>query len=374
MDFLNLRANQNDVDVMNDSAEPRNYRLTDNPETADFKHEDWYVCEVPRKRMKQLMKRSDSEVWRNYVVWFVLLAGSGTLAFLSLGTWFAVPAFVIYGVLYGSCAESRFHECLHGTPFRSRSINEFFLAVLGFMSFKNPYLWRWSHARHHTDTIVVGRDPEIAYPRPPDVWGMVLNILHLRAGVNELGRTIQHCFKRLSDEERSYLPESEFPKVILHARIQIGVLIAVVLWSILAGSILPLLFIGLPTFYGSWLHSILSATQHAGLAEDIPDHRLNTRTVYLNPVLKFVYSNMNYHVEHHMFPMVPFYSLPALHEEIKHDCPPAYNSVLEAYREMIPALSRQIRDPRYFVRRELPADAGSPHPIAARLNQTIALA
>jgi len=22
--------------------------------------------------------------------------------------------------------------------------------------------WRWSHTRHHSDTIIVGRDPEIA--------------------------------------------------------------------------------------------------------------------------------------------------------------------------------------------------------------------
>ena len=45
-------------------------------------------------------------------------------------------------------------------------------------------------------------------------------------------------------------------------------------------------------------------TQHLGLAEDVLDHRLNSRTVYMNPFFRFVYWNMNYHVEHHMFPMV----------------------------------------------------------------------
>ena len=41
----------------------------------------------------------------------------------------------------------------------------------------------------------------------------------------------------------------------------------------------------------------------------------------MNPVSRFLYWNMNYHVEHHMFPMVPYHALPQLHEEIKADLP-----------------------------------------------------
>ena len=63
--------------------------------------------------------------------------------------------------------------------------------------------------------------------------------------------------------------------------------------------------------YGAWLHVLTGLTQHAGLAEDVLDHRLNSRTVYMNPVFRFIYWNMNYHVEHHMFPMVPYHALPA---------------------------------------------------------------
>jgi fatty acid desaturase len=97
--------------------------------------------------------------------------------------------------------------------------------------------------------------------------------------------------------------------------------------------------------------------QHLGLAEDVLDHRLNARTVYLNPVSRFIYWNMNYHVEHHMFPMVPYHALPALHEELKGDLPRPYNGIIETYREIIPTLLRQLKDPNYFVRRELPPTA-----------------
>ena len=333
----------------------RNYALADNGDTRSFRHADWYICPVPRRRLKQLMRRSDGLALANFGLWLGLLALSGGVAFVSWGTWLAVPAFVVYGVLYASAAESRFHECLHGTPFKSRWLNEFFLHVLGFMSLKNSLLWRWSHTRHHTDTVVVGRDPEIAYPRPADVWGMVLNVLHLRAGPKELMKIARHSVGRFNGDEREYVPPAERRAVVWVARGYAGLIVGVVAWSAAVASWLPLMFVVLPTFYGSWLHHGLSAMQHAGLAEDVPDHRLNSRTVILNRALAFIYSNMNYHVEHHMFPMVPFYALPALHEEIEADCPPAYAGMIAAYREMVPAVRAQLRDPGHFVARTPPA-------------------
>jgi fatty acid desaturase len=80
----------------------------------------------------------------------------------------------------------------------------------------------------------------------------------------------------------------------------------------------------------------------------------------MNPIFQFIYWNMNYHVEHHMFPMVPYHALPALHEKIKADTPPAYNGVIETYREIIPTLLRQLRDPNYFVERKLPSRSVAP--------------
>ena len=95
----------------------------------------------------------------------------------------------------------------------------------------------------------------------------------------------------------------------------------------------------------------------AGLPENVLDHRQNCRTVYMNPVFRFLYWNMNYHVEHHMFPMVPYYALEQLHETIKHDLPPATPSILAGYREMVPIWLRQLRGESISIRKELPASA-----------------
>jgi fatty acid desaturase len=118
-------------------------------------------------------------------------------------------------------------------------------------------------------------------------------------------------------------------------------------------SILPLLYVGLPSFYGAWLHHILGMSQHAGLQENVLDHRLNTRTILLNPLFRFLYSNMNFHLEHHLFPMVPYHALPKLHEHLKDDLPRPYSGLISTYAEIIPALLRQRREPSYFVQRRV---------------------
>ncbi len=317
----------------------------------------WYTCSIPRKQMKELMRRTDGPALRDTAIWFACLALFGTLGCLAWGTWWAVPAFAAYGVLYGSSSDSRWHETGHGTAFRTRWMNDALYQIACFMVLREPTPWRWSHTRHHTDTIIVGRDPEIAAPRPPDIAGILLNLFALRSGPRELRKILLHATGRLTPEERTYIPEMEYRKVFRVARIWLLIYAAVIGTALAMGSWLPLMLIGLPTFYGGWLLVVFGITQHAGLAEDVLDHRLNSRTVYMNPVLRFLYWNMNYHVEHHMFPMVPYHALPALHEVMKRDTPTPYRGLWEAYREIIPTLLRQRRDPFYCVRRELPPGA-----------------
>ena len=81
---------------------------------------EWYHTEVPRKTMKELMTRSDGPAIRDTILWalgHVLFAAGGIYFW---GTWWCVPFFAVYGVLYGSSSDSRWHECGHGTAFRTR--------------------------------------------------------------------------------------------------------------------------------------------------------------------------------------------------------------------------------------------------------------
>jgi len=351
------------------SFRPRDYSLT-GPENAAAQARglvsaQWYRCAIPRKQLKDLMLRKDGPAIRDTVLWFGAIIAAGVLAYLSWGTWWAVPAFALYGALYGGPADSRWHECGHGTAFKTGWMNDALYQIASFMVMREATPWRWSHARHHTDTIIVGRDPEIAVTRPPDFVTLALDALHIKNGITEFRKIILHCFGRLTAAEKDYIPEMEQPKVIRTARVYAAIWLIMIGWSIAIGGILPLMFVGLPSFYGAWLHLFFGLTQHAGLAEDVLDHRLNSRTVYMNPVFRFLYWNMNYHVEHHMYPMVPYHALPALHEVMKPDTVPACGSTWAAYREIIPALLRQAKEPNHYVRRDLPGGQPISTPLAA---------
>jgi fatty acid desaturase len=315
---------------------------------------EWYSCKIPRQRLKELLQRRDGPAIRDTLIWFAALIISGTLGYLTWGTWWTVPCFIAYGVLYGSTSDSRWHECGHRTAFKTMWMNDVLYEIASFMEFRESVPARWSHTRHHTDTIIVGRDLEIMAPRPPDILGIALLFFGIKRVPMELVSIVRHCFARITPVEATYIPDEERHKVYRNARIYILIVAIFVAWAIAIHSILPLMYVFLPAFYGPWLWIFLGVTQHAGLAEDVLDHRLNCRTVYMNPIFRFSYWEMNYHVEHHMFPMAPYHALAKLHQELKADMPKAYNGVWEAYREIIPTLFRQRKDLTYFVRRPLP--------------------
>jgi fatty acid desaturase len=314
----------------------------------------WYSPPISRKRLGELMKKRNGPALRDTAIWIALLILSGSAGVWLWGSWLAIIPFTIYGLLYGSAGDSRWHECGHGTAFKTRWMNDAVYQIACFMMLREPRVWRASHGRHHADTIIVGRDPEINSMRPPDFLALALNLFALKGGLTALGHIMLHATGRLTAAEETFIAERWWPQVYRIARIWVAIFAGVITLCVALHSILPAMLVGLPTFYGGSLTLIFGLTQHAGLAEDVLDHRLNSRTVYMNPISRFIYWNMNYHLEHHLFPMVPYHALPQLHALLKPHCPPPYPSLGAAYREIIPTLWRQSRDPRYCVVRTLP--------------------
>jgi MocE subfamily Rieske [2Fe-2S] domain protein len=319
---------------------------------------DWYASPIPKEKMRELLTRKNGPAIRDTIIWFSLLIVTGFLGYMWWGTWLAIIPFAIYGIVYASSSDSRWHEASHGTAFKSDWLNNALYEVACFMVVRESNPWRWSHTRHHSDTIIVGRDPEIAVPRPPDLLGICMGFFALGTTPKEWKKIILHCLGRMTAVEKTYVPESEFDKIFFKARIWVAIYLFVIGLALYWGSILPLMYVGLPSFYGSWLMPFYGLTQHAGLAENVLDHRLNCRTVKMNFIHRYLYWNMNYHVEHHMFPLVPYHALPRLHELMKDDTPEPYTSIYDAFKEIIPTLFKQVKDPTYHAVRVLPATAG----------------
>lgn len=334
------------------------YRITKENEAKAIEkglaEADWYLCYVPRDTIRSLLKRRNGPAIRDTIIWFALMATLAAIGIYYWFSWVSVIAFLLYATIYASTSDSRWHESSHGTAFKTDWMNNWLYEIASFMVMRESVVWRWSHNRHHSDTIIVGRDPEIVSPRPAKLSALLGAFINLDSIPGYFCQMFHHSYGRMSEREKLFIPASEFRKIYIRARITLLIYAFVIGASIYFKTIIPLLLVGLPNIYGAWLMPIYGLTQHAGLAENVLDHRLNCRTVYMNVVNRFLYWNMNYHIEHHMFPLVPYHALPRLHQLVKDDMPSPYAGLISAWKEIIPALIKQRKDPSYYVKRKLP--------------------
>src|SRR4029079_15323755 len=172
----------------------------------------WYRTDVPRKRMKELMQRRNGPAMRGTLLWLALLILFGGLGvYLWFSVW-SLLCFAVYGVMYGSASDARWHECGHGTAFKTRWMNSVVYQIACFMIMRDPTVWRWGHVRHHTDTIIVGRDPEIVAMRPPAIGRIAADFLGIFAVPAAFRHMAVHASGRLTAEEATFVPETERSK------------------------------------------------------------------------------------------------------------------------------------------------------------------
>ncbi len=321
-----------------------------------IQEQDWVTCDLSREELKVFMKRDNLHGALHVGLWFFLLGSTGFLAYWTLQTFgaaAAVPAFLLYGIIYCAC-DARWHECSHGTVFRTPWLNEAVHFLATAMQQRDIVTTRWSHARHHSYTIINGIDPEITLTRPPNLLKTLINYFNIEQGVSYSRNTIVQSFGIPSKLAKEVVPEEDYPKVFFWSRMTFLLYAAVIAWAVMARSWLPLLFFGLPRFYGGVIQWLFVVAQHGGLADNVWDHRKNSRTILVNPFLGFLYMNMQYHIEHHMYPLVPFHSLPKLHERVKDQMPAPCKGLWGAYKEMIPILLQQRKHPEVFIDRPVP--------------------
>lgn len=256
-------------------------------------------------------------------------------------------------MIYCRC-NPRWHEAGHGTAFKTPWLNDFFHFLCGAMEFRDVVDFWWSHARHLSYTIMRGIDPEIPVSRPPSLFFVILDVLYLHMGFLAVRNLVLHSLGIVPKELRDYVPEQEFRRMAWSARAVLALYAAAIVLAVVLRSWLPVLFFVLPRFYGAPLLFLFIYLRHAGMQENIWDHRLCTRSMRLNPLFSFLVMNMEGHVEHHQYPMVPFHALPRLRKRIEGELPEPYRGLLGGAREIVPALLKMHKDPTYYVRRPLP--------------------
>ena len=343
----------------------------------------WYRSPIDKQRLRELSERTDRQGWiqTGGHLGAFLLTGTITLISWQQQIWsLFFIALWCHGFIATFFKGTAAHELGHGTVFKTKALNRFFLYLVSLISWWDPFDYASSHTYHHRYTTHIDADRENILPLQPSLHPRVLLemfTLHLflkpernfsKGGFfwnlffttrSALGIAASHThipnqewLQALHEDDptnfRNSIWWSRF-LLLFHGSV-LGLAIVTGWW------VLPLL-ISLPSFIANIGAHFIGTTQHCGLQESVPDFRKNTRSIKLNPVMRFFYWHMNWHTEHHMYAGVPCYNLKALAEELKQDMPEP-RSLVGAWKEMRSTWKRQQTEPDYYFDTPVPESLG----------------
>ena len=339
---------------------------------------NWLRIPVEKDILKTLHKKDSLRGLLHSLAHIALVAFCGYMAaiFFINNQWgYFVIAFWAQGT-FGTFLGAAQHELGHGTVFKKKTHNRFFLNLFSLFTWWNHHHYSMSHTFHHKYTLHPPKDKEVLLPLEPSLKPALLiqlftfNILGL---IGKLKNTIYTALGLWFDGPLGGAnPEGANPwikelsivypkKYRLSQRFARRILIfhaGVLIYSILTSTWWLPFVLSLWPFTGNWLSYFVGSTQHTGLIDNTADFRLNTRSVKLHPFIEFLYWHMNWHAEHHMYAGVPGYNLKKLHEIISKDMPEP-KTLIRAWLEMRDTFKKQNQNPNYQYHQKIPNESSS---------------
>ena len=255
-------------------------------------------------------------------LWYVMYLS------LSVSMWLALPVAALAGVLL-VCVFIIFHDCGHGSFFRSRLANDVTGFVAGLLTFTPYYQWRWEHARHHATA------GHLDQRGTGDVWTMTvqeyLEASRWKRFAYRLARNPFVLFvvaplyvfvvrqripsRRAGRRERSSVWWMNLAIV--------GMVVTMSLWlGLVPYLVLQLVAIGVAGAAGVWLfyvqHQFEDAYWERDEDWDYTAAALQGSSFYELPrVFRWLSGNIGYHHVHHLSPPVPNYHLERCHRSAR---------------------------------------------------------
>ena len=292
---------------------------------------------LTRDELRELMaRRNGPALWR-LVVWLLVLAGTGTLIWMSIGTIWMLPAMFLHGIVLVHHFSLQ-HECVHYTVFRTRWLNDVVGNVCGWIIGLPHQFFRFEHCDHHTFTQLTDDDPQMV-PMPANLreyaW-YISSIPYWRTKITEMYR---HSLGRLTDEERRFVPKPVENIVFWEARLMVATYLIIFVVMLALQWWAPLWYWLIPVMLGEPVMRFIRMTEHVGRPA-VAMMRDNTRTNLVSFPWRFLCWNMNYHAEHHYVSSVPFHALPQLHQKLRAHIHVEPGGYIGAHRDIL----RQVLD------------------------------
>ncbi len=271
----------------------------------------WFAS-LPGEKRVELRRLFGVQRWKSIIVvpFLALWLGGGAIA-VGLEQWhLKLMGYVTAGVALHTLG-ILMHEAVHGNLFRHRAADRCAAFLLGAPVLVSGAAYRITHLLHHRYNRGP-RDPDEFgnYIRNPKllslafyVWGVLgMFVFLVHVPINAL---------RNGTRRERVIVVTQY--VVLAALYACAFALALHLDAadvLVHAWLLPLLFAFLIINIRGWSEHMLT----------FPGHPLtDTRTIISNRVVSFLLCNLNYHLEHHLFPGIPWYHLPRVHKQLREE-------------------------------------------------------
>lgn len=214
------------------------------------------------------------------------------------------------------------HEGVHHTLSRRSAVNQWLAAACAWPVLQNFAAYRVLHLRHHAHLGLAG-DPD-HYPNYTS-WTWMERALYwgrLLAGYPVYVTAIPFLGARVgTPQDRRFILTESLLMLLLVG----GAWWALPTDAMVHGWLIPMVLI-------NTMVNVRGMSQHTLLKN--PAHPVEgSRIILGNRLTRFFMCNENFHLEHHLFPGVPWYHLPALHLALRPHLAAA--PVIRSYRQFV---------------------------------------
>lgn len=275
------------------------------------------ISKAKRKTIRELQNldyRYNLKIPFFYIMWI----SSAILLLNTQSIWLHIPLYFLM-----TCSmvglSILMHESNHNLLFKNKHLNRWTGFICGLPSLVAVSAYRTLHLAHHANTGT-HHDPDNMENAVPKSIPMVI-FFYVFLFIGAYLYLFHLMIKSIE------LADQKMRRQIITEYLLIVMIFTALFWF------LPFHFM-----LHCWLIPLVIAAQLTNV-RGLAEHGLTTgdnaftetRTVLSNRFVSFMMNNLNYHLDHHLFPGVPWYNLPKLHSILQDEYKAAGSSVYTSY-------------------------------------------
>ncbi len=280
--------------------------------------------DLPREKWERIRRLQQRKVMYNWkILFFVLLWALAGYTVLNVEL-FVVQMFCYFAIAFSLMGlPNMMHEALHGLLFKNPSLNRWVGFLCGVPGLVSVSAYRYAHLLHHAHARTEKDPDDIEASARKSMPLVLFYYLFLVVGIYlYIPNVAVNGLRAASRQVRR--------NVTIEYTLMLG-LFGIAFWIFPVAAVLKV-----------WLYPILIAAQISNV-RGLAEHGLTTggnvftatRTVLSNKFVSFMMCNLNYHLEHHLFPGVPWYNLPKIYSLLQEEYRRAGSSVYLSYTDFL---------------------------------------